>query len=54
MHCSLRSKLDEFEVEENIDKQAAMQDSQNFIAVLVKCLALLEKLPYGVNVSIKY
>lgn len=46
------AKAEEFVVEECIDKHVAQQDSPNFISVLVKCLALLDKLQYVVNVRI--
>lgn len=42
--------MDGFEVNEDLEVSDPEADSAHFIAILVKCLALLEKLPLAVNV----
>lgn len=45
---------DNFEIEEDLDKPNPEDDPRNFVAILVKSLCLLEKLPFAINVSIKF
>lgn len=42
--------MDSFEVIEDLEVLDPEVDSVHFIAILVKCLALLDKLPLAVNV----
>lgn len=44
------SKTDEFVVTEDLEVVDPEVDSAHFIAILVKCLSLLDKLPLAVNV----
>ncbi|RZC35473.1 exocyst complex component 4 [Asbolus verrucosus] len=42
-------KLDNFNVEEDLNTQNPEENSFHFIVILIKCLALLDKLPFAVN-----
>lgn len=44
-----QNKTDEFEVEENLDVIDQEANSSHFKAILVKCLVLLEKLPFALE-----
>lgn len=46
----MSSKIDTFDIEEDLDDDSE-KNSSHFIGILVKCLALLNKLPYAVDVS---
>lgn len=52
MCCCYRfdGKADSFDVVEDLEVVDPEADSAHFIAILVKCLALLEKLPLVLNV----
>ncbi|KAK4881071.1 hypothetical protein RN001_004390 [Aquatica leii] len=43
------SKLEDFDIEEDLELEDAEADSSKFMAILVKCLALLDKLPFAVD-----
>ncbi|KAF5272310.1 hypothetical protein FQR65_LT04968 [Abscondita terminalis] len=43
------SKLEDFDIEEDLELEDAEADSPKFMAILVKCLALLDKLPFAVD-----
>ncbi|KAF2896324.1 hypothetical protein ILUMI_09831 [Ignelater luminosus] len=43
------SKIEDFDIEEDLETADPEADSSHFMAILVKCLALLEKLPFAVD-----
>ncbi|GJQ74842.1 hypothetical protein Trydic_g21678 [Trypoxylus dichotomus] len=43
-------KFDEFEVEEDLFVLSQESDPSHFVAILVKCLALLDRVPYAIDV----
>lgn len=47
-----QGKSNEFEVEEDLDVNDQEANSSHFMAILVKCLLLLDKIPYAIKVRI--